>query len=202
VHYTRSPEVRYPVAINEAYVATKWVAENGAEIGVDGKRLAAVGNSAGVNMAAVVALMTRDRGGPELKGQILFWPVTDANFETESYHEFAEGYSVTKAIMMWFWDAYMPNREQRREKYASPLQASLEELCGLPPALVLTAGNDVLRDEGEAYARKLDAAGVEVTVVRYPTLLHDSGLLNELSGIPAARDALHLAAEMLRKHLG
>jgi acetyl esterase/lipase len=152
-------------------------------------------------MTAVVALMAKDKGGPEIKTQILFWPVTDANFETGSYNEYSEGYFLTKAMMIWFWDAYTKDLAQRREKYASPLQASVEELEGLPPALVQTAGNDVLRDEGEAYARKLDQAGVEVTAVRYEGLIHDYGLLNPLSEIPVVRDALHQAAETLRKHL-
>lgn len=201
VNYTPSPEAQYPTAINEAYAATKWVAKNGDKINVDGKCLAIVGNSVGGNMTAVVALMAKDKGGPELKAQIMLWPVTDANFETESYNQFSEGYFLTKAMMIWFWDAYTADLEKRKEKYASPLQASLEELKGLPPALVQTDGNDVLRDEGEAYARKLDQAGVDVTAVRYEGLIHDYGLLNALSEVPAVRDALHQAAETLRKHL-
>jgi acetyl esterase/lipase len=201
VNYTPSPEAHYPTAVNEAYAATKWVAENGSKIGVDGKCLALVGNSVGGNMTAVVALMAKDKGGPEIKTQIMFWPVTDANFETGSYNEYSEGYFLTKAMMVWFWDAYTKDLAQRREIYASPLHASLEELEGLPPAMVQTAGNDVLRDEGEAYARKLDQAGVDVTAVRYEGLIHDYGLLNALSEVPAVRDALHQAAEKLKKHL-
>ena len=201
VNYTPSPEAHYPVAINQAYAATKWVATNGGEIGVDGKRLALVGNSVGGNMTAVVAIMAKDKGGPEIKCQIMFWPVTDANFETGSYNEYFEGYFLTKPMMIWFWDAYTTDLEKRKEIYASPLQASLDELKGLPPSLVQTAGNDVLRDEGEAYARKLDQAGVDVTAVRYEGLIHDYGLLNALSNVPAVRDALHQAAETLRKHL-
>ena len=152
-------------------------------------------------MTAAVALMAKDKGGPEFKCQIMLWPVTDANFETESYHEYADGYFLSRAMMMWFWDAYAPQRAQRRENYASPLQATLKELKGLPPALIQVAGNDVLRDEGVAYARKLDFAGVDVTCVRYENLIHDYGLLNAISQVPAVRDALHQAAEMLRKHL-
>jgi acetyl esterase/lipase len=201
VNYTPSPEAHYPTAINQAYAATKWVAENGDEINVDGKTLAIVGNSAGGNMTAVVALMAKDKGGPALKCQILFWPVTDANFETASYNQYDEGYFLTKPMMKWMWDAYTTDPKQRREIYASPLQATTEQLEGLPPAMLQTAGNDVLRDEGEAYARKLDEAGVDVTAVRYDGLIHDYGLLNALSEVPAVRDAIHQAAEMLRKHL-
>jgi acetyl esterase/lipase len=201
VNYTPSPEAQYPTAINQAYAATKWVAAHGDEINVDGKTLALVGNSVGGNMTAVIALKAKLEAGPALKCQVLFWPVTDASFETESYNEFADGYFLTKPMMKWFWDAYTTDPARRKEIYASPLQATPEQLKGLPPALVQTAGNDVLRDEGEAYARKLDAAGVDVTAVRYSGLIHDYGLLNPLANIPAVRDALHQGAEMLRKYL-
>jgi acetyl esterase/lipase len=201
VNYTPSPEAKYPTAINEIYAATKWVAANGREIRVDGSRLAIVGNSVGGNMTAAVALMAKDKNGPPLRCQVMFWPVTDASFETESYHEYANGYFLSRAMMMWFWDAYAPDRAQRREIYASPLQATREQLVGQPPALIQVAGNDVLRDEGLAYARKLDSAGVDVTAVRYESLIHDYGLLNAISQVPAVRDALHQAAEMLKKHL-
>jgi acetyl esterase len=201
VNYTPSPEAQYPKAINEAFAATKWVAMHGREIDVDPKRLAIVGNSVGGNMTAVIALMAKAKGGPAIKCQVMFWPVTDANFETESYNQYDEGYFLTKPMMKWFWDAYTTDPKQRKEIYASPLQATIEQLKDLPPAMVQTAGNDVLRDEGEAYARKLDEAGVDVTAVRYEGLIHDYGLLNALSEVPAVRDALHQAAEMLRKHL-
>jgi acetyl esterase len=201
VNYTPSPEAHYPTAINEIYAATKWVTEHGAEIKVDGKRLAIVGNSVGGNMTAAVALMANVKGGPELKCQIMLWPVTDANFETESYHEYADGYFLSRAMMMWFWDAYAPDKTKRREIYASPLQATPEQMKGLPPTLIQVAGNDVLREEGLAYARKLDGAGVDITVVRYENLIHDYGLLNAISQVPAVRDALHQTAEMLKRHL-
>lgn len=201
VDYTRSPEARYPVAINEAYAATKWVAEHGAEIGVDGKRLAVAGNSAGGNMTAVVALMAKNKGGPALRAQVLLWPVTNANFETGSYEEFAEGHFLTRNMMKWFWDNYTPDAKQRQEIYASPLLATREQLKGLPPALVQTAGNDVLRDEGESYARKLNAAGVDVVATRYSNLIHDYGLLNPISQVPATRAALLEAGEELKKRL-
>jgi acetyl esterase/lipase len=201
VNYTRSPEAHYPIAINQAYAATKWVAENGKEIGVDGKRLAVAGNSAGGNMATVVALMAKERKGPAIKLQVLFWPVTDANFETESYNLFAEGRFLTKSLMMWMWDNYTSDPKERQEIYASPLQASKSQLKGLPRALVQTAENDILRDEGEAYARKLDEAGVEVTATRYNGMIHDWGLLNALATIPGTKSALLQAACEIKKAL-
>ena len=201
VNYSPSPEARYPAAINEAYAATKWVAENGAQIQVDGTRLAVAGNSVGGNMAAVVAVMAKASGGPKLRAQVLFWPVTNANFEDASYDEFANDHFLTKGMMKWFWDAYTTNPIQRQEIYASPLLATPDQLKDLPPALVQTAEKDVLRDEGEAYARKLDGAGVTVVATRYNGMIHDFGLLNVLSGIPTTRAALHQASEELRARL-
>ena len=201
VNYTPSPEARFPVAIEEAYAATQWVADHGAEINVDGSRLAVAGNSVGGNMAAVVSLMAKDRNGPKLRYQILFWPVTDAHFENSSYAQFAEGHFLTRSMMTWFWDNYTTSPQERQQIYASPLQATREQLTGLPSALVQTAEFDVLRDEGEAYARKLSAAGVTVTAVRYSGTIHDFGLLNALSQTPATRAALHQAAEALKANL-
>jgi acetyl esterase/lipase len=157
---------------------------------VDGKRFAVVGNSVGGNMAAVVSLMAKDRGTPKIKYQVLLWPVTNAKFENASYDEFAEGHFLTRNMMKWFWDNYTTDPKQRQDVYASPLQATTERLKGLPPALIQTAEKDVLRDEGEAYGRKLDAAGVDVTVVRYNGLIHDYGLLNTLSQVPGVRSAI------------
>ncbi|MGY2364826.1 alpha/beta hydrolase fold domain-containing protein [Pseudomonas azotoformans] len=201
VNYTPSPEAHYPVAINQAYGATKWVAEHGQEINVDGKRLAVAGNSVGGNMAAVVSLMAKDKGTPAIKFQVLLWPVTDANFDTGSYNQYAEGHFLTHNMMKWFWDNYTTDAKQRAEIYASPLRASTDQLKGLPPALIQTAGADVLRDEGEAYARKLDAAGVPVTAVRYNGMIHDYGLLNVVSQVPAVRSALLQASDELKQHL-
>lgn len=201
VGYTPSPEARYPTAINQAYAATRWVAEHGQTIGVDGTRLAVAGNSVGGNMAAVVALMAKEQNTPKLRFQLLLWPVTDARFDTASYSEFAEGHFLTRNMMKWFWDNYTTDAAQRAQIHASPLQATLEQLKGLPPALVQTAGADVLRDEGEAYARKLDAAGVDVTAVRYNGMIHDYGLLNPLSQIPEVKAAMRQAANELKVHL-
>jgi acetyl esterase/lipase len=199
--YTPSPEARYPTAINQIYAATKWVSEHGDQIGVNGKNLAVVGNSVGGNMTAAVALMAKEKNGPVIKLQVLLWPVTDANFETRSYRELAEGRFLSKNMMIWFWDNYLPNKNARKEIYASPLQASIEQLQGLPPALIQTAENDVLRDEGEAYARKLNEAGVPVTLTRYGGLIHDYGLLNALADIPAVKTALFQAGAVIKDAL-
>lgn len=201
VDYTPSPEAHYPTAINQAYAATRWVAEHGKTINVDSTRLAVAGNSVGGNMAAVVSLMAKEQGTPKLRFQLLLWPVTDARFDTGSYQQFAEGHFLTKNMMTWFWDNYTTDSSQRAQIHASPLRATLEQLKGLPPALVQTAGLDVLRDEGEAYARKLDAAGVDVTAVRYNGMVHDYGLLNPLSGVPEVQAAMRQAAGELKAHL-
>jgi len=201
VNYTPSPEARYPVAINEVYGATKWVAEHGREIGVDGSRLAVVGNSVGGNMAAVTALMAKAKNGPAIKAQVLFWPVTNANFEDASYDQFESGHFLTRPMMKWFWNAYTTDAKQRQEIYASPLLATTEQLKGLPPALIITAEKDVLRDEGEAYGRELDAAGVPTVITRYKGMIHDFGLLNVLADVPSTRAALHQASEDLKASL-
>ncbi|SFW51943.1 Acetyl esterase/lipase [Sinomicrobium oceani] len=199
--YTPSPEARYPTAINEIYAVTQWVAENGKEIGVNGKKLAVAGNSVGGNMSAVTALRAKKENGPDIKFQVLLWPVTDADFDTESYQLYAEERFLTRNMMLWFWDHYLPDKKRRKDLYASPLQADTEELKGLPPALVQTAENDVLRDEGEAYARKLDEAGVPVTLTRYNGMIHDYGLLNPLAEVPAVKTAILQAATALRTAL-
>jgi len=152
-------------------------------------------------MAAVVSLMAKDRGTPTIRLQILFWPVTNARFDTPSYDQFADGHFLTRNMMKWFWDNYTTDQRERQDVYASPLQASIEQLTGLPPAHIQVAGNDMLRDEGVAYARKLDAAGVEVTLVSYDGMIHDYGFVNYLSRIPTVRIALHQAAEELKRHL-
>lgn len=201
VNYTPSPEAHYPVAINQAYAATRWVAEHGNEIGVDGSRLAVAGNSVGGNMATVVALMAKEKGTPNIRFEALLWPVTDANFETASYKTYAQGHFLTRNMMKWFWDAYTKDPKQREDIHASPLRASHEQLAGLPPTLIQTAELDVLRDEGEAYGRKLNAAGVNVTVTRYNGMIHDFGLLNPLSEVPSVRSQVLQAATELKTHL-
>ena len=201
VDYTPSPEAKYGTAIGQAYGATKWVAAHGRDIGVDGSRLAVAGNSVGGNMAAVVALMAKEQGQPKLRAQVLLWPVTDANFDTPSYNQYAEGHFLTRGMMRWFWDNYTTDAAARREIHASPLQAGIAQLQGLPPTLIQTAEFDVLRDEGEAYGRKLAAAGVESTTVRYSGMIHDYGLLNALSDVPTVRTALRQAGDELKRRL-
>jgi len=201
VNYTPTPDAKYPQAINEIYAATKWVAEHGDEIGVDGKNLAVVGNSVGGNMTAATALKAQANGGPNIKLHIMMWPVTDANFERESFQQFGEARFLTTPLMKWMWDLYTTDPKERKEIYAAPLQASLEQLQGLPPALIQVAESDILRDEGEAYGRKLDEAGVTVTTVRYDGVIHDFGLLNGLAKEPAVRSLFEHAAAELKKYL-
>ena len=201
VDYTPSPEAKYPTAVNQAYAATQWVAEHGKELKLDGSRLAVAGNSVGGNMAAVVALKAKAAGTPALKFQLLLWPVTDASFENTSYQQFQQGYFLSRNMMMWFWDNYSTNPAQRNEIYASPLRSSISQLQGLPPALIQTAEFDVLRDEGEAYGRKLAQAGVTVTSVRYNGMIHDFGLLNVLHQVPAVQMQLDQAGLALKQHL-
>jgi acetyl esterase len=201
VNYTRTPDAQYPRAVNEIYAATKWVAEHGEEIDVDGKNLAVVGNSVGGNMATVTTLMAKAKGGPKIKLQILMWPIVDADFETDSYKQFGEKRFLTTPLMKWMYDLYTTDPEKRKEIYASPLQATVEQLTGLPTALIQVAESDILRDEGEAYGRKLDEAGVKVTTVRYNGMIHDFGLLNGLAETPATRSLFVHAAAELKKHL-
>ena len=199
VNYTRSPEAKYPIAIEEAYAVTKWVAENGKSIDVDPSRLAIAGDSVGGNMAAAVTLLAKERGGPKIAFQALFYPVTDANFDTQSYNTLQEGYWLTREGMKWFWNNYAPDNTSRKESTASPLQASIDQLRGLPPALVITEEFDVLRDEGEAYAHKLMQAGVPVTATRYLGTIHDFMMLNAITNTQPVRGAIDQASELLKK---
>jgi len=199
VEYSRAPEARWPVAIEEAYAVTKWIFETGKMINVDPQRIAVAGDSAGGNIAAAVTLLAKERGGPQIRLQVLFYPVMVAKFDTKSYDDFAEGHSLTREAMMWFWDHYAQNTATRDKSTASPLRASLEELQGLPPAVVITAECDVLRDEGEAYAARLKEAGVPVSITRYPGMIHDFVMLNALSGTTAAHEALEQSNEALRR---
>jgi acetyl esterase/lipase len=201
VNYTRTPDAAYPQAINEIYAATKWVSEHGKEISVDANRLAVVGNSVGGNMTAVTALRAKENGGPKIRFHVMMWPIVDANFNTESYQRFGQDRFLTTPLMKWMYDMYIKNPENRKDIYASPLQASKEQLNGLPPVLIQVAENDVLRDEGEAYGRKLDEAGVKVTCIRYNGMIHDFGLLNGLAEVPAVRSLFVHAAAELKKYL-
>jgi acetyl esterase len=202
VNYTRTPEALFPRQIEEIYAATKWVAEHGHEINVDGSNLAVVGNSVGGNMTAVTAIKAKENGGPKIKLQILMWPIVDADFETESYKQFGRDRFLSTPLMQWMYDMYIADPDKRRDIHASPLRATLEQLQGLPPALIQVAENDILRDEGEAYGRKLDEAGVEVTTIRYDGMIHDFGLLNGLANEPGTRSLFRHAAAELRERLG
>jgi acetyl esterase len=197
--YRLCPEVSYPTALEECYMVARWVARRGQEYGLDAQRLAVAGDSVGGNMAAAVTLLSRERGEPDIRLQLLFYPVTDAAFDTASYHQFAEGYHLRRDAMMWFWEQYTRHPGERNEITASPLRASTQQLQGLPPALIITAEADVLRDEGEAYANKLRQAGVRVTAVRFQGTIHDFVMLNALAHTAATRGAIALATAWLRE---
>ncbi|RYJ42823.1 alpha/beta hydrolase [Flavobacterium beibuense] len=199
--YTPTPDAQFPVAINQGYAATKWVSEHGSEIGVDGSRLAVAGNSVGGNMSTVVSLMAKEKNGPKIAFQLLLWPLVDSDTSRPSYKKYGQGRFLTTPIMEWMWDMYIPNPEERKQKYVSPINASLEELKGLPPALIQVAENDILFDEGVAYGRKLDEAGVPVTVTVYNGMIHDYGMLNPLSDIAGVQEALTQAGAVLREAL-
>lgn len=199
IDYPRSPEAKYPIALEQAYSTLLWMAENGPQINIDPTRIAVVGDSVGGNMAAALTLLNKERQGPKLIYQVLFYPVTDAGLDTVSYRQFGEGgYWLTKPAMQWFWDAYVP-ADQRRLPTVSPLQASIDQLHGLPPALIIVDENDVLRDEGEAYVRKLQQAEVPVTAMRALGTIHDFVMLNALAETPATRGAIAQATAMLRR---
>ncbi|MEU0783907.1 alpha/beta hydrolase [Streptomyces sp. NPDC006173] len=199
--YDLSPEARYPVAIEQNYTVARWIVEQGAAKGLDASRIAVAGDSVGGNMTAALTLMAKERGDVPLVAQVLFYPVTDANFETGSYHQFATGYFLRRDGMQWFWDQYTTDESQRAEITASPLRATTDQLTGLPPALVITGEADVLRDEGEAYANKLREAGVPVTAVRYQGVIHDFVMLNALRETHAAEAAITQAIGTLRSAL-
>ncbi|MDB5025878.1 MAG: alpha/beta hydrolase [Mucilaginibacter sp.] len=201
VNYTPSPEAHYPQAINEIFAATSWVAEHGSEIGVDGKNMAIIGNSVGGNMTAVTALKAKEKGGPRIKGIVMMWPIVDAEFDTESYRLYGQDRFLTTPLMEWMYDQYTTDQRQRKEIYASPLNATVDQLRDLPPTLIQVAENDILRDEGEAFGRKLDEAGVKVTTVRYNGVIHDFGLLNGLATIPQTRELFMQAAAHLKSYL-
>lgn len=201
VNYTPSPEAQYPQAINEIYCALKWVAEHGDEINVDGNNIALVGNSVGGNMSAVASIMAKEKGGPNIKLQVLLWPVTDATFKWDSYTMYGEERFLTTSLMKWMFDQYTMDPHARNEIYLSPLQASVEKLSGLPPTLIMVAENDILRDQGEAFGRKLNQAGVDVTTIRFNGVIHDWGMLNGYANLPETRSMIHLTAATLKEYL-
>ncbi|MBT1094711.1 alpha/beta hydrolase [Streptomyces sp. Tu102] len=200
--YDLSPEARYPVAIEQNYAVAQWVVREGAGNGLDAGRIAVAGDSVGGNMTAALTLMAKERGDVPLVQQVLFYPVADASFDTASYRQFAEGYFLRRDAMQWFWDQYTTEEAERAQITASPLRAGVEQLQGLPPALVITAEADVLRDEGEAYAGKLREAGVPVTAVRYQGVIHDFVMLNALRETRGAEAAIGQAVSVLRGAFG
>ncbi|MEZ0069819.1 acetyl esterase [Streptacidiphilus sp. MAP12-20] len=196
--YDLSPEAAYPVAIMQNHQVGRWIVSDGASKGLDATRIAVAGDSVGGNMAAALTLMAKEEGDIPLVGQVLFYPVTDASFDTDSYHQFATGYFLRRDAMQWFWDQYTTDESERAQITASPLRATLEQLADLPPALVITGEADVLRDEGEAYANKLRQAGVRVTATRYQGIIHDFVMLNALRPTHAAQAAITQAITFLR----
>jgi acetyl esterase len=198
VNYDRAPEAKFPIALEQAYSATAWVAENGTTIGVDTARLAVIGDGVGGNLATVVALLAKQRNGPTLCFQVLFYPVTDTELDSATYRQFGDGrYWLAEAGMQMCWDNYVAP-DQCKNPLVAPLQASIEELRGMPPALIITAENDIMRSEGEAYVHKLIEAGVVVTATRYLGTIHDFVMLNEITNTPAARAAIAQASAALR----
>ena len=201
IEYSRSPEAKYPIALNECYAATKWVAEHGDEINIDGKRLAIVGNSAGGNMTIGTCLKAKENKGPDIKCQILLWPYSDAGINTESFKKYGEERFLTKSLMIRMRDNYLSDKTQHDDIYVSPVRATTNQLKGLPPTLIEVAENDILRDAGEELGRKLNEAGVDVTTVRFNGVIHDWGLLNGYADLPSTRNMIIFTAAMLKKYL-
>jgi acetyl esterase len=201
VEYTPLPQGKFPTQLDESYAALQWVAAHAGEFGADGTRIAIAGNSVGGNMTAAITLMAIDKKGPKISLQVLFIPATDASVDTDSYREFGTGRFLARAFMKYGWDLYAPDEKTRNNPYVSPLRASNEKLQGLPPALVITAENDPLRDEGEAYARKLKNAGVRVTATRYNGMIHDFVLLNAIHNVAGVQGALEQSSDAIREAL-
>jgi acetyl esterase/lipase len=200
-NYTLSPDAKYPTAIEQIYAALEWIGEHGGEHDLDPRRIAVSGDSVGGNMTAAITIMAKQRGGPRIAAQVLYYPVTDADFDTASYHQFATDYWLRRDAMQWYWDQYTTDPAQRAEITASPLRATLDDLAGLPPALIINGEADVLRDEGEAYAVKLRQAGVPVTAVRYQGIIHDFVMVNSMRDTHAAKAATAQGAEFTRAAL-
>lgn len=198
--YQQSPESQFPQTTEDLFNVLEYIVSNAKDYALDISKLAVAGDSVGGNMATVMALMAKEQGGvPKIDFQLLFYPVTDAKFENKSYTEFAKGPWLTKKAMEWFWNEYAPDEKDRSNIYASPLRASIEQLKGLPPAMIVNAENDVLRDEGEDYAKKLDAAGVDVSSIRINGTIHDFVVLNELADSSSSQIALMLAVSKLQE---
>ena len=198
VDYRLAPEAKFPEPLEDCYAVAAWAAKNASTFNADGSRLAVGGASAGGNLAAALALMARDRGGPPLAHQILAYPVTDADMDTESYKLFANGYGLTRKAMEWYWSLYLQDQADAASPLAAPMRA--QDLSGLPPALVMTAEFDPLRDEGEAYATRLEQAGVPTTCIRYDGLIH--GFFGRLADFDKAKVAVSDAGSALKAAFG
>lgn len=198
VDYRMAPEHKFPAPLEDCYAAVRWVADHGEELGADPSRLAVGGDSAGGNLSIGVCLLARERGGPPLAAQLLVYPVTDHSFDTPSYRENGQDYFLTTDMMVWFWDHYLRSEEDGDDPLASPLRAP--DLSGLPPAVVVTAEYDPLRDEGEAFAQRLEEAGVPVTRKRHDGQIH--GFFTMLGVMDAGRQAVEDAGKALRQALG
>ncbi len=201
VDYTPSPEAKYPQAVEEIYAAMKWVAENDAELELDRHRMAVAGNSVGGNMTLAAALLAKRWHTPALRALVLLWPVTSASSDWRSYALYGEERFLTAPLMRWMFDQYTDDPKAREEILLSPVNASPEELSGLPPTLIAVAENDILRDQGEAMGRRLDEAGVETTTVRFNGVIHDWGMLNGFAQLAPTRDLILFAAAVLRHRL-
>jgi acetyl esterase len=199
--YTRTPEARYPVAVEEIYALHSWVGENADELALDSCRMAVAGDCAGATMAAALTLMTKQRGGPRIRAQLLYYPLLDARCEAPSHHDFGSGYLITSEALQWYWREYCDNPRQAALPTVSPMRASTHDLAGLPEALIITAEADPVRDEGEAYASRLREAGVDACAVRYLGTVHDFVSLTVLQTMPAARAAITHGANFLREAL-
>ncbi|KYH14522.1 alpha/beta hydrolase [Staphylococcus kloosii] len=197
--YTRSPEAKYPTAIEQNYDVLQQLKDVSEKKNFDINKLTVAGDSVGGNMATVMTIMTKQYGGLPIKQQLLYYPVTNAEFDTESYNQFAENYYLTKEGMQWFWNQYTTDSKERAEITASPLRASIEDLKGLPPAMILNAEADVLRDEGEAYANKLREAGVEIAQIRFQGTIHDFVMVNDLDQTNATREAMDISTSWINK---
>lgn len=196
--YDRSPEAKFPVAIEQSYAVLLKITENGGdEYDID--RLSIAGDSVGGNMATVITMLAKDRKGPKINQQLLIYPVTNHAFDTDSYNQFATDYFLAKEGMKWFWNNYLPEGQDSTIKTISPLQATKEDLTGLPAAMILNGEADVLRDEGEEYTRHLRDAGVEVTQIRFQGMIHDFVMVNSMDQSHATRAAMDVSTDWLNK---
>ncbi|WP_028932604.1 alpha/beta hydrolase [Pseudonocardia spinosispora] len=204
VEYTPIPDALYPTQLRQSFAALKWIAREGTANGLDAAHLAVAGNSVGGDLSAALSLYAKDNAGPdvpEIKVQLLLFPALDSSTDTQSYSDFAEGRFLARDFMKFGWDTYTPTEQTRNDIYAAPLKATLEQLRGAPPAVIMTAENDPLRDEGNAYGRKLAEAGVEVTTVEYIGLIHDWMLLNPIQHVPGVQASFRHAAADLKHYL-